>query len=473
MTPYCSFRLILFELNRKTRLASKFTFLLCLLFYFSLSNAQTLQTIYAFTSTNGCNPQAPVIVGNDGNFYGTTPVGGTNGGYGTIFKLTTNGVLTSIFQFSLTNGASPYAGLTLGADGNLYGTTKYGGFYGKGIVFKTTTDGVFTTLLSFSGTNGANPTAGLTQGNDGSFYGTTTFGGTNGNGYGTIFKIKPDGVLTNLGFFISANGFTSTHAANPISGLVFGTDGRLYGMTAYGGTYGYGAVFRIATNGSLTFLNSLNNNYGASYCANLCLGTDGYFYGTTQYGSDGYGTVFKMNSSGTLSWSYSLRGKTGSNPLGNLIVGNDGGFYGTTSSGNTNGWFGTVFRVTTSGVVSFSASFAITNGASPYAGLILGNDGNFYGTTFGGGDTGQGAIFQMTTNGALTEMASFNGSIGYWPKAGLTVGSDGNFYGTTSSGGTNGGYGTFFQIKTNGIFTSLASFALTNGVAPISDLNFG
>lgn len=161
--PYRSFRLIQLELNRKTRLASKFTLLLFLPLYFSLSNAQTLQTIYAFISTNGCNPQAPVIVGSDGNFYGTTPVGGTNGGYGTIFKLTTNGVLTSIFQFSLTNGASPYAGLTLGSDGNLYGTTKYGGFYGKGIVFKTTTDGVFTTLLSFSGTNGANSTAGLTQ----------------------------------------------------------------------------------------------------------------------------------------------------------------------------------------------------------------------------------------------------------------------------------------------------------------------
>jgi uncharacterized repeat protein (TIGR03803 family) len=447
-----------------------------LFFLFSLCqpiNAQNLQTLYAFVSTNGCNPQAPLTEGTDGNFYGTTPTGGTNGGYGTIFQVTTNGILSSLFQFSLTNGAYPYAGLISANDGSFYGTTEYGGSFGKGTLFKITTNGLFSLLFSFNGTNGANPTASLTQGSDGTLYGTTTFGGTNGFGYGGVFKLKTDGVFTNLGFFTSANGFTSTHVANPISGLVFGTDGRLYGMTAYGGTYGYGTAFRVATNGSLTFLNSFNNNYGANYCSSLCLGVDGFFYGTTQYGSDGYGTVFKMNSSGTLSWSYSLRETTGSNPLGNLVAGNDGAFYGTTSTGNTNGGFGTVFRVTSNGVLSFPALLANTNGAYPYAGLVFGSDGNFYGTAFGGGDTGQGAIFQMTTNWIFTELASFTGSIGYWPKAGLTVGSDGNFYGTTSSGGTNGGYGTFFQITTNGIFISLASFALTNGVAPSSDLILG
>lgn len=445
-------------------------FLLLFLTFSQTVFAQTLETLYAFVSTNGCNPQAPLTLGNDGNYYGTAPIGGTNGGYGTVFKVTTNSVLTSLFQFSLTNGACPYAGLTLGGDGSFYGATEYGGSFGKGTIFKITSDGSFTSLFSFNGTNGANPTASLTIGTDGTLYGTTTFGGTNGFGYGGVFKLKTNGVFTNLAFFITANGFTSSHLANPISGLVFGTNGFLYGLTSYGGTYGYGTAFRIGTNGSLTFLNSFNNNYGANYCPSLCLGTDGYFYGTTQYGTDGYGTVFKMNYSGTLSWSYSLKGTTGSNPLGNLIMGNDGAFYGTTSSGNTNGRYGAVIRVTPNGAFTFPDLFDNASGAYPYAGLIFGNDGNLYGTTFGGGDTGQGTIFQTTTNGGITKVASFNGSIGCWPKAGLAIGGDGNFYGTTSSGGTNGGSGTIFQITTNGKFTSLTS--LSNG-SPQTELTVG
>ena len=446
----------------------------------SLTSAQTLQTLYAFVSTNGCNPQAPLIVGADGNFYGTTPTGGTNLGYGTIFKVTTNGVLSSLFQFSLTNGASPYAGLISANDGCLYGTTEYGGVNGYGTIFRITTDGTFTLLTSFNLTNGANPVAGLTLGSDGSLYGTTTHGGSGGkSGSGTVFKWSTNGVLTRLASFNTTNGFSYNNVTfgTPVSGLVFGNDGSLYGTTMYGGTYNDGSVFRVTTNGILSFIASFfNGNGGSIYPNGLVLGKDGNFYCTAYLGYNGLGAIIKVTSGGVLNTIYNfnhsydiLTGFTypnGCSPMGNLIAGNDGYLYGTASGGGTNNGnqfsFGTVFKISTGGSFTTLASLANTNGAGPYAGLVIGNDNNFYGTTLVGGDCGQGAVFKMSTNGTLTEFAPFLGSFGRWPKGGLTLGNDGKFYGTASSGGTNSGSGTIFNITTNGDFTSLISLNTYN-----------
>ena len=443
--------------------------LACILASASLADAQTLQTLHAFVSPNGCNPRTPLTVGMDGNFYGTTAIGGTNGGSGTIFKVTTNGVLTSLFQFSDTNGTTPVAGLTLANDGGLYGTTEYGGSHGKGTIFKITTDGTFTLLDSFNSTNGANPTASLTLGPDGSMYGTTVYGGS---GYGVVFKVTTNGVLTKLASFTSA--YQSASNIQNKSALIFGTDGALYGTTAFGGTSGGGQVFRVTTNGILSIFVPVLN-VGAAGNANapgLTLGTDGNFYGILCYGGGSeYGTIYKFNSLGSLSTIHTFGGSnSGAYPLGNLIVGKDGYLYGTTETGSTNGpngGSGTIFKVSTSGAFTTLASFAITNGANPYAGLTVGNDGNFYGTTSGGGDSGQGAVFELSADGSLTVLATFPGSSGYWPMAGLALGNDGNFYGTTSGGGTNGTGGTFFQFTTNGAFTSLASL---NGASPKAGL---
>src|SRR6266849_4061168 len=152
----------------------------------------SLQTLHSFGS-NPKNPQAGLVQANDGNFYGTTALGGTNGENGTVFGITPNGVFGSLFSFNGTNGSRPAASLIQGSDGNLYGTTTSGGSSGdNGTVFRITLSGAFTSLFSFNGTNGSGPAAGLVQASDGNFYGTTQFGGTNGDN-GTVFRITPGG----------------------------------------------------------------------------------------------------------------------------------------------------------------------------------------------------------------------------------------------------------------------------------------
>ncbi|MGB8369448.1 MAG: choice-of-anchor tandem repeat GloVer-containing protein [Verrucomicrobiia bacterium] len=308
----------------------------------SLVGGQTIQTLCSFNGTNGAMPMGVLTLGTDGNFYGTTGFG-SGYGYGTVFKVTTNGTLTPLVFFNGNNGANPYAGLTLGTDGNFYGTTFHGG-YGSGTVFKVTTNGTLTTLVSFGffgSPNGWNPVAALTLGTDGNFYGTTCAGG----GYedGTVFKVTTNGTLTTLFFFDGTNGL------NPIAGLTLGTDGNFYGTTWGGGITnslnpsGLGTVFKVTTNGTPTTLVYFNGSNGAYPFATLTLGTDGNFYGTTAGGgSSNYGTVFEMTTDGTFTPLVYFNGTNGAGPYAALTLGNDGNFYGTTRYGGS-GNYGTVF----------------------------------------------------------------------------------------------------------------------------------
>jgi uncharacterized repeat protein (TIGR03803 family) len=161
---------------------------------FSITPTGTLTTLFSFSPSNGMWANAPLVEGPDGDYYGTTSAGGIQG---TVYKITSAGNLTTLYEFTGgTDGGSPNGGLILGTDGNFYGTAEYFpldalgpcGCYGCGTVFKMTPDGTLTTLHSFSETDGGNPAGGLTQGTDGNFYGSTTRGGT--NGYGTIFKLS-------------------------------------------------------------------------------------------------------------------------------------------------------------------------------------------------------------------------------------------------------------------------------------------
>ncbi len=226
---------------------------------FKITPSGTVTTLYSFENgTDGANPYAGVVQATDGNFYGTTESGGANGA-GTVFKVTPSGTFTLLYTFcsksGCKDGGSPYAGLVQATDGNFYGTTVAGNVYnGAGTIFKITPSGTFTLLYTFCSKSGckdgSSPYAGLIQATDGNLYGTTDFGGANclsDGGCGTVFKITPKGKLTTL------HSFDGTDGANPHAGLVQYTDGNLYGTTVVGGfipdgeSYDdYGTVFSLS-----------------------------------------------------------------------------------------------------------------------------------------------------------------------------------------------------------------------------------
>ena len=348
--------------------------------------------LYSFSGSDGAYPFAGLAQGSDGDFYGTTGGGGASS-CGTVFKITSGGNLTTLYSFDGSDGATPYAGLVQGSDGNFYGTTVNGGASGKGTVFRITSGGSLTTLYSLGGSDRANPYAGLVQGSDGDFYGTTLDGG---DGYGTVFKITSGGSLTTL------HSFNGSDGARPFAGLVQ-AGGHFYGTT-YNGGYGYlGTVFKITSGGSFTTLHVFSG-YGAFPYGGLVQGSDGNLYGTTSdndnVGPTQYGTVFKITSGGSLTSLYSFNNSDGGIPYAGLVQGSDGNFYGTTVQGGATvlcwGGCGTEFKITSGGSLTTLYSFSYSDGATPYAGLVQGNDGNFYGTTAYGGASGYGTVFKIT-----------------------------------------------------------------------------
>jgi uncharacterized repeat protein (TIGR03803 family) len=353
--------------------------------------------LYSFAGgTDGAAPGANLIQASDGNFYGVTNGGDVSTDYGTVFKITPTGTETVLHGFSSgADGASPNGALVQDSSGNFYGTTFKGGGSNLGTVFKITANGTETVLHSFGAANdGQKPNAGLTLGRDGNFYGTTSYGGV--NGVGTVFKITPSGTESVLYSF----GATGTDAARPGTALALGNDGNFYGTTVGGGALGWGTVFKITPTGVETVLHSFTLGLdGALPYAALALGADGNFYGTTTFGgANNLGAVFKMTPTGSLTPLYGFAGGSdGANPQATLVQAGDGNFYGTTTGGDTATDYGTVFKITPSGTETVIYNFTNTgDGAAAQAGLTIGTDTSFYGTTTSGGAHGVGTVFKLT-----------------------------------------------------------------------------
>jgi uncharacterized repeat protein (TIGR03803 family) len=361
-------------------------------------SAQPLTTLHSFNGGDGRAPEATLVQGSDGNFYGTTPLGGAHA-KGTVFKIDSTGNLTTLHSFSgfPADGAVPVAGLVQGSDGNFYGTTASGGAFYQGTIFRITSSGAITVLHSFNSffSEGAVPIARLMQASDGNFYGATTLGGAHHKG--TIFKIDAAGAFTTLHSFSGS----PSEGASPVAALVQGSGGDFYGTTASGGEHFQGTVFRITSSGTLTVLHSFSGSpaQGAVPFAALVQGSDGNFYGTTALGGAHFkGTVFKIDSTGSLTTLHSFSGSPGdgANPVAGLVQGSDGNFYGTTALGGTHSR-GTVFSIDAAGSLTTLHSFSGSpgEGALPFAGLVQGSDGNFYGTTALGGTHGAGTVFNL------------------------------------------------------------------------------
>jgi uncharacterized repeat protein (TIGR03803 family) len=331
----------------------------------------------------------------------------------------------------------------------------------------TTKSQTLTTLHSFYGSDGSAPYAGLALGSNGNFYGTTYSGGT--NNLGTVFTITLAGALSTLYNFSGPDG------SAPYAGLALGTDLNFYGTTNSGGADNAGTVFKLTPNGTLTTLHSFAVTDGSYPLAAVTLGNDGNFYGSTSAGgANGCGTIFKITPSGVFTNLYNFSGPDGSGPSAALTLGSNGEFYGTTANGGSNTYFGTIFSITTGGMLTTLHSFGFTDGSGPYASLTVGSGGNFYGATFNGGANIQyGTLFSMNPAGVLTTLHSFAGSDGWAPEAAVTLGANGNYYGTTAGGGSNGPYGTIFEITPAGTLTTLYNFAGTDASYPTAALNLG
>jgi uncharacterized repeat protein (TIGR03803 family) len=376
-----------------------------------IATAQSgFQVLHSFNgSMDGQNPDSALIQAIDGNFYGTTSSAGAFNS-GTVFSMTPSGIVTVLHSFAggPTDGANPGAALLQASDGNFYGTTSNGGAFNSGTVFKMTLAGTVTVLHSFAGgaTDGANPHAALIQANDGNLYGTTYFGGASSSG--TLFMMTPAGAVTILHAFAGG----TTDGASPSAALLQAADGNFYGTTTLGGATfvgppGLGTVFKMTPGGTVTVLVSLASLGGLAassfFPSSLIEATDGNFYGTTTYGgfcghNIGCGTVFTITPAGTLTVLHTFAGGTGgAHPSDALIQTTDGNFYGTAFDGDLYGTFGTVFMMTPTGTVTVLHAFAggTTVGAGPKAALVQSTDGNLYGTTAEGGVSNSGTVFRL------------------------------------------------------------------------------
>lgn len=383
------------------------------------AQAQTFTVIHNFTDGgDGGYPSAGLTIDRAGNLYGTTNSGGASSGK--VFKLTQSSGgwgLSPLYSFTGNDdGAFPAAGVIFGSDGSLYGTTyNGGGECSCGIVFNLTPPAraPASVLASWTETvlyrfkdipDGSNPSYGdLVFDQNGNLYGTTVFGGAGASG--TVYKLTPsdDGLTEDVLYSFTGG----SDGGNPYAGVVFDKAGNLYGTTLQGGAYYNGAVFELMRSGSgwtEKILYSFQNGSDGAYPeGGLILDASGNLYGTTLAGGQaGAGTVFKLTPSDG-SWTfvplYSFTCDYGSGPVANLIMDQDGNLYGMTY-GDRGPDYGTVFKLTSAGGSwTETVLHRFTNGGdggSPYGSLVFDADGNLYGTTSYGGAYDAGVAFEIT-----------------------------------------------------------------------------
>jgi len=373
----------------------------------SPASAQAFKVLHAFgKGTDGQTPFTGLIQGSGSNRYGTTVYGGA-GQYGTVYKLSSTGKESVLYNFcSKTNcadGADPEGGVIPDSQGNLYGTTGFGGTHNDGIIYKISSSGRETILYSFKGgTDGKQPLGSLLEDSKGNFYGVTIFGGGSAN-VGTVFKLAASGKESIVYRFTGG-----TDGAKPFSGVIQDSQGNLYGTTYEGGASGNGVIFEISSAGTESTLYTFTGGAdGAAPATSLILDSEGNLYGTASAGGNGNGTLFEwVKATGNLNVLYTFCSRSncadGSTPLQAVVQDTHGNFYGTTYFGGSDN-YGTVFEFASGGTETVLHNFSGTDGIHPYeGGLLLDSNGTLYGTTPDGGNLscgegpGCGVIFKLT-----------------------------------------------------------------------------
>jgi uncharacterized repeat protein (TIGR03803 family) len=348
-----------------------------------------------------------LVYAPDGNYYGvSTPTNSQLYGWGNIFRMNPlTGQVTIVHKFTLDDGYAPNS-LVLGPDGNLYGTTYYGGGPDRGTLFRFTTSGTLTVLHSFGSgaADGAFPSSNLVLASDGNFYGTTTQGGgsthcTLRNGCGTVYRVTPAGAVSVIYAF--ADGATEPNS------LMQASDGNLYGTlagtppTSGWDSFIYGALFRVTLGGTFTMIHAFSGLDGYAPNSAPIQGGDGFLYGTTVFGGSYIdGNIYRISTTGVGGNLYSFTGNSdGQSPSSGLVFGSTtNAFYGVTA-----GSPGTMYQITNTGVLTTLYTFTGgADGSVPLTTLIPAGLSHtwphyysWYATTSTGGANGWGSIDLM------------------------------------------------------------------------------
>ena len=405
---------------KKLRSARTLTAVLVSALFATIQTAQavtpSVTVIHQFNGVDGWMPQAGLVQGTDGALYGTASQGGSSistdpagRGYGSIFRLDATAatpVFSTLYNFANSDGATPYAGLLLGSDGLLYGTTYAGGLGNLGTLFNISQNGAaFSTLYDFSANDaGVYPDdLKLTQGQDGKIYGATSqYGPGAAVSGGTIFQFdQATNQLTTLAAF-SGN--------NVGAGLIQAADGSWYGTTTTGGASGLGSVYKYdPVSHAITTLHDFTGTDGSNPQPGvLNQGSDGLLYGTTAYGgSANFGTVFKLDPKNpaafTTLYNFSTTGRV---PLGGVTEGGDGYIYGTTVSGFSSYGYGTIYRINLA-TNAYSVIYAAAALRSPVGNLVKAKDGQLYGVAQSANI--YGAVYKVTISAPTAALtASIN-----------------------------------------------------------------
>ncbi len=480
---------------------------------FTVDPAGDFKVVYGFMGgADGSGPNAGVFRDPAGNLYGTTLYGGAGlprcsyypTGCGTVYKVDTSGHETVLHAFrGDADGSGPYGGVVLDREGNIYGTTYYGGTSSKcsdgcGTIYKIDATGKKTIAYSFSGADGFGPESGLTLDSSGNLYGTTVKGGAFEGG--VVFKLAPNGQLIVLHSFPQTT--TGPDGTGPETNVTVDALGDVYGTTPYGGPANMGAAYRLDPSGQETILPVFEGvASGNKPDSGLTADAQGNLYGTTFYGgSANAGILYKITPSGAFTVISNFPGGTAfSNPQGPLARDAAGNFYGAAgtaydlvllevnsagqatllyafnqfnslaavscdAAGNVYGagYGSTPGEVFTWNAGSgFSVLYTFTgglDGGNPRGGLIYDAEGNLYGTASAGGTTNNGVVFELSKAAGYKVLYSFaGGSSAGAPASELTLDPAGNLYGIAISGGAFG-YGGIFKLTPGGVETLLYSF---------------
>ena len=433
-----------------------------------------LHIVHYFSGgADGGTPLSGLVLGPDGNFYGTTSIGGAFNG-GTVFKVTPtgeSGTLTTLASFDAATGTSPGGSLGIGDDGSIYGVTGIVSAgenklvrlesdiaLKPGKIFKLNLQGNITVLADPN----ARMAGGLTPVGDGSFVGAMSDGG-DGEG-GAIYRINSQGEISTL-----------AHLRNPyalkVGGFARAMDGTIFGTATVGGDEGKGFLFRIALDGTFTQFESFGNLSGYKP-RGICIDNAGVIRGIAlRGGANGAGTIFKFVPGGALTAVVSFSASTGTEPTDHLLCASDGSFYGTTRTGGVNG-SGTIFRLSADDqfVTLYSFSPAAGNALRPMNGLVETADGEMLGIVAGGAGGAEHSLFRVDRQGNLVIVGQVPQPAGlvYSAYSPLVAGPDGDFYAIASVNSA----GDLMKMSTDGPVTRVATAYKTEALLLGSDGNF-